>query len=755
MNVINNFPFIAHNEVMLINSLIDKYSKTNENDNYELEFRFGTFNKNKFKPQISEKVYNNIIYFIESQASSELIYKIQEVKNVDENGTIKINKLKNQIKNIKDFKNSDIEYTIFSGKEKLSCLDIQEYGIRVCLSKETKKAKNTKFGKSEYSIFRDKIRFLYNNIYIDLVKAVDSLENVEYSCELEIKNTNIYSKNIYLLIYEILKIIQESEILISKTEKEQVLEEYKSIVNSKKFVGTQPHTLKLDKIKKEESYALTYKLDGQRALLFVDSKCQGYYITTSFNVIKTDLLFWEDLQGTILDGEIYEDCYYIFDMLYCKGQRIENKELNIRIDCIKLILDMNYFNNDEFKKKIQLKEYFFYDSIYEGLNNLIKKIDIKKYDGVILAPIKNQQNPTLKWKPTEMNTMDFRVKVLNENKAILLCVTKNGEDIYEYEKKGIEIQGILKDKKEISKLKNGLIYEFTYDKDNEIFTKIRERRDKTKPNYIEVIHDNLESILYPLNIELIKRNEEKFFNLKRFHNWVKRNYIEKYASHKNCIDIGCGRGGDIQKWFDYKIKYMEAYDINEESISEAISRYEQYTKSNIYKTNYNYQFFIKDLKSNSLEIPESMKDEESAENIQVITAFFCMHYFMEDFKTFISNLKPRLNKDLLFICSFQEKTQIEELIKQSEKKEEYTITKTNENKIRISMKDTIVDQPREEHILTSEEIINLFKSEKFQLLEEKHFKELYPKWTKSNNSMQEYELDISFLNKMFVFKYTN
>jgi hypothetical protein len=143
-------------------------------------------------------------------------------------------------------------------------------------------------------------------------------------------------------------------------------------------------------------------------------------------------------------------------------------------------------------------------------------------------------------------------------------------------------------KETISKLSHSKIYEFIYNKDTAEFTPIKERTDKVKPNFIEVVHDNLETILYPVNVELIKRNQDKFFNLKRFHNWVKRNFLQKYASYKNCIDIGCGRGGDIQKWFDYKIKYIEAYDINEESITEAVNRYTLYKNNNIYKSNYNY-----------------------------------------------------------------------------------------------------------------------------------------------------------------------
>jgi SAM-dependent methyltransferase len=360
-------------------------------------------------------------------------------------------------------------------------------------------------------------------------------------------------------------------------------------------------------------------------------------------------------------------------------------------------------------------------------------------DGIIMAPTKNAANTTLKWKPDELNTVDLRVHILNENKAILLCATKTSEDLYEYNRKSVKIQGIIKNKEVISKLSHTKIYEFTYNKDTAEFTPIKERTDKVKPNYIEVVHDNLETILYPVNIELIKRNQDRFFNLKRFHNWVKRNFLQKYASYKNCIDIGCGRGGDIQKWFDYKIKYIEAYDINEESITEAVNRYTLYKNNNIYKSNYNYNFIIKDLN-------ESESPLDKSEDIDVITGFFCMHYFIKNFDVFFENIKSKMSQGTLFICSFQDSDKIDELIENTKTPiNEYYIEKKGQGKIDICMCDTIVQNTREEDVLTNTEITELFKSKNFELVENCEFQKLYKPWCEANNRMDEYETDISFL----------
>ena len=50
--------------------------------------------------------------------------------------------------------------------------------------------------------------------------------------------------------------------------------------------------------------------------------------------------------------------------------------------------------------------------------------------------------------------------------------------------------------------------------------------------------------------------------VKRFHNKVKRGLLQTFAGGKErLLDLACGRGGDLLKWIDCKLKYVRGYDI--------------------------------------------------------------------------------------------------------------------------------------------------------------------------------------------------
>ena len=59
----------------------------------------------------------------------------------------------------------------------------------------------------------------------------------------------------------------------------------------------------------------------------------------------------------------------------------------------------------------------------------------------------------------------------------------------------------------------------------------------------------------------------------KFHNYIKRKFINKYSGTK-LLDLASGKSGDLLKWRDNpKIKNVVGYDINSESIKEGKRRY--------------------------------------------------------------------------------------------------------------------------------------------------------------------------------------
>jgi hypothetical protein len=59
-----------------------------------------------------------------------------------------------------------------------------------------------------------------------------------------------------------------------------------------------------------------------------------------------------------------------------------------------------------------------------------------------------------------------------------------------------------------------------------------------------------------------RREQGEAAPVKKFHNKVKRLLLYRFAGGKDrLLDLACGRGGDLLKWIDCKLKYVRGYDI--------------------------------------------------------------------------------------------------------------------------------------------------------------------------------------------------
>lgn len=733
---------LNNNESVNLNKIIKKY-KNDEQNEMEFEIRLLTkANKNaknqKYISGIDESVYNNLKNYLDKNAQK--VNVIKELKKTDKNNNIEIVEYKNHT-------SDKIQCIYYINKLQIEKMDVLDYNLRFSVSIEKQIDKNN-FSNENVVYIKKRVRYEYilNDMYIH-ISTFKINEDVKtyYDCEIEMTNKELVSKIKILETVE--KIIcngENIEFILSNYEKQYILSEYTKCINMKycKFIGTQPHTLKQHKIDKNEKYALTYKLDGTRQLMYIAENGEGYYISNKLNIVKSNIVFHKMFAGTIFDGEYFENVYHIFDILYYKYDKIDHVDLHTRIYAINELLDMN--NAIE---NIKLKEYYFSENIFAELTNMIKKIDMKKHDGIILCPINSCESLTLKWKPVELNTIDFKVKI-NKGIAYLYVYDEKEEVEFVYTDTNYNIQGKIVDIKVVDTLDNNCIYEMIFDMETQTFKPIRKRNDKIKGNYVKVAIDNLQSVLYPINLELLKRQEEKFYNMKRFHNWVKRIFLDKYCSNQNLIDIACGRGGDIQKWFDNGIRYVEGYDIDSESITEARKRFEQAKQMPVNK-NFQFVFNQKDILKSKIEKNE--KNEKYN-----MTSFFSMHYFLNDIDTFVENtITQKLNDGGYFLCTMMDKELLEEYLKKNITYPEFKIEKINNSIVNIHINDTIVKTERKEMMMESNEFLQEMRKNNLELVEEIKFKDLYKNWFKNRNNMETYELDLSFLNKMYVFKFIN
>jgi SAM-dependent methyltransferase len=109
---------------------------------------------------------------------------------------------------------------------------------------------------------------------------------------------------------------------------------------------------------------------------------------------------------------------------------------------------------------------------------------------------------------------------------------------------------------------------------NQYFKKMQERIDFNLLNL-----EKKQNIYYQQKSDLVK-------NMGQFNNWVKSNVIYTYCNAKSydgiqlkVLDIGCGRGGDIQKWYYCEVEMYTGFDPDLEGLTNAtdgaITRYNQ------------------------------------------------------------------------------------------------------------------------------------------------------------------------------------
>ena len=72
---------------------------------------------------------------------------------------------------------------------------------------------------------------------------------------------------------------------------------------------------------------------------------------------------------------------------------------------------------------------------------------------------------------------------------------------------------------------------------------------------------------------LAKRSSGVLIKYKKHANAVKRRMVDQYAANASLlVDLGCGRGGDLNKWFSSRIRRVVALDLAAAQLDEAKRR---------------------------------------------------------------------------------------------------------------------------------------------------------------------------------------
>ena len=299
--------------------------------------------------------------------------------------------------------------------------------------------------------------FLQRNVLVEPPRYEVEVELLHG--EAETSTPELALKTLIRGIGEVLRAIQKNTLLITKTNRAEVLAAYQNMAKMTAFRGVSPITLELkNMVEKVEDgipnvrtgYNVTDKADGLRALGYVNSQGELFLLDQSMNVYRTGLQN-KDCAESLVDGEwvtMREDQsainhFLLFDIYHFIGgqkvsqlpfmtvkdmawerEKAENRysKLNAWIETWKSgeeVIVKGIANN---RLLLFLKHFEFASPgtmiFQSGCNNILNMQRIYHTDGLILTsnvePLPESAgvrfSQQFKWKPAIDNTVDFLIR---------------------------------------------------------------------------------------------------------------------------------------------------------------------------------------------------------------------------------------------------------------------------------------------------------------------------------------------------------
>ncbi len=185
------------------------------------------------------------------------------------------------------------------------------------------------------------------------------------------------------------------------------------------FPGPQPISIerKHFPILKGGDYLVCEKTDGERYMmiaLMYEGKKKCLFVNRAFNMFEVPINLKKNAyDGTILDGELYDDTLMVYDAVLVAGQSVWNKTLTERLEASRgLMKSIIYMKTDTFRLKCKTFHHMRdFDVFMDTYLPTVKE----KIDGLVFTPINEPirigtHETMFKWKPQEKNTVDFIMK---------------------------------------------------------------------------------------------------------------------------------------------------------------------------------------------------------------------------------------------------------------------------------------------------------------------------------------------------------
>ena len=186
------------------------------------------------------------------------------------------------------------------------------------------------------------------------------------------------------------------------------------------FPGPQPISIEYRHfpILKGGQYVVCEKTDGERhmmvALMF-EGKKKCIFVNRAFNMFEVSLNLKKSVyDGTILDGELYENTLMVYDAVLVCGKTVWNENLLDRLGYAQfgVLEPIIYMKMDKYR--LQMKEFHHMKDFKEFMDEHLPNVK-QEIDGLVFTPINDPirigtHETMFKWKPQEKNTVDFMMK---------------------------------------------------------------------------------------------------------------------------------------------------------------------------------------------------------------------------------------------------------------------------------------------------------------------------------------------------------
>lgn len=291
------------------------------------------------------------------------------------------------------------------------------------------------------------------------------------------------------------------------------------------FPGAQPVSMDRQNLRflEQSPYKVSWKADGTRYMMLINGKNQVFMVDRDNSIFHVDNLefpFRKDprvhLSNTLLDGEMIIDKvngqpvprYLIYDIIKFNGQPVGQCDFNIRLVCIeKEIISprmekMKTGQIDKTKEPFSVRAKPFFDihasrKLLEGSFTAQVSHEV---DGLIFQPCGRYKagrcDDILKWKPPNLNSVDFRLKITKVGGEGLLPQTVGLLYVGNYDRPFANMKAT----KEL-KLYDNKIIECKFENNSWVF--MRQRVDKSFPNSYDTAMAVCKSIQEPVTKEYL------------------------------------------------------------------------------------------------------------------------------------------------------------------------------------------------------------------------------------------------------------